>query len=201
MARLCPRGTEVVLSRRNIQVVTPEEAVRLNNLAVGCAVTASSELAGCPAKFATDGKRSTYWSSKASDPQWLTVDLGRERTIGAVSIDWSSSIWEMKMANSRYTKQYEVQVSRDNQNWAAVAKVDAGNGGRDLLEFKQTTARYIRIYATARGVRSIGGNVKAWQSAAYGERETAVLTLEEREGYGGIPREGYDIWELEVFEK
>jgi beta-galactosidase len=201
VARLCPRGTEVVLSRRNIQVVTPEEAVRLNNLAIGCAVTASSELAGFPAKFATDGKRSTYWSSEASDPQWLTVDLGRERTVGAVSIDWSSSIWEMKMANSRYTKQYEVQVSMDNQNWAAVAKVDAGNGGRDLLEFKQATARYVRIYATARGVRSVRGNVQEWQSTARGEREAFALCLEEREGWGGIEREGYDIWELEVFEK
>jgi hypothetical protein len=221
VARLCPDRADVVFSRRNIQVVTPAEAIRLNNLAEGCAVTASSELAGFPAKLATDGKRSTHWSSEASDPQWLTVDLGRKCNIGAVRIDWSSSIWVMKMANSRYTKQYEVQVSGDNQNWTVVAKVTAGHGGRDLHEFPKTTARYIRIYATVRGERSMGGTtgesqnevdaqlvrvgtqaggVREWQIIVRHEREIAALCLENREGWD-VPREGYDIWELAVFEK
>ncbi len=57
-------------------------------------------MAGFPAKFATDGRRSTHGSSQASDPQWLIVDLGRERKVGSVSIDWDSSNWVVKMAKS-----------------------------------------------------------------------------------------------------
>ena len=209
VARLCPRGTEVVLSRRNIQVVTPEEAVRLNNLAKGCAVTASSELAGFPAKFATDGSRFTHWSSEASDPQWLTVDMGQDRVIGAVCIQWSSSIFNQRFLNSRYPKQYEVQVSKDNKNWSTVTKVVDGKGGLDQLEFAQTTARYVRIYATVRGVRGDDKGeegIKSWQGSCqlYGFK-LAKEYLENREGPGlqrdGRGREGYEIMNLGVFEK
>jgi len=115
-----------------------------------------------------------------------------------------------------------VQVSGDNQDWTAVAKVTAGNGGRELHEFPKTTARYIRSNATFRGERSMGGpagespnevdahlvrvgtqagGVREWQNIVRHEREIAALCLENREGWGGFPREGYDIWELEVFEK
>ena len=88
-------------------------------------------------------------------------------------------------------------------------KVVDGKGGLDQLEFAQTTARYVRIYATVRGVRGDDKGeegIKSWQGSCqlYGFK-LAKEYLENREGPGlqrdGRGREGYEIMNLGVFEK
>ncbi|SEO68003.1 beta-glucosidase, partial [Actinacidiphila rubida] len=61
-------------------------------LSQGKTATASStENAGTPASAAVDGNTGTRWSSAASDPQWLQVDLGASATISSVTLNWETA--------------------------------------------------------------------------------------------------------------
>ena len=126
-------------SRRKVEIVSAEEARRLINVAQGCPVTASSEITdergNCPAKFATDGKFGTRWSSQFHDNEWITVDLGRERTISRVLLAWEAA----------HGKSYALQVSLDNKTWREVWSTDNGPGGREEIKFARAPARYVRL--------------------------------------------------------
>lgn len=140
-AELVPTGGERVLSRRDVEVVTQEQASRLASLADNCPVTASSEFPGCPARFAVDRRKGTRWSSEFSDPQWIMVDLGKPRTISRVVLDWENA----------YGKAYRIQASNDGRTWTDAYATDQGKGGRLEIAFSPVEARYVRLYGTARG--------------------------------------------------
>ena len=78
----------------------------------------------------------------AEGPQWLQVDLGEERTVGAVSVLW----WKA------YAADYTVQVSSDGQTWREVASVKDRNvswlGDSDVIRFDPVRARYVRLHCT-----------------------------------------------------
>src|ERR1700710_1989039 len=77
-------------------------------LSQGKTATASSvETAGTPAASAVDGDTGTRWSSAASDPQWLQVDLGASATISQVNLNWEAA----------YAKSFSVQTSTDGSTW------------------------------------------------------------------------------------
>src|SRR5512132_1624374 len=67
------------------------------------ASASSTENAGTPASAAFDGNTGTRWSSAASDPQWVQVDLG-----GTVGICQVVLIWE-----TAYARAFQIQVSAD----------------------------------------------------------------------------------------
>jgi F5/8 type C domain len=56
------------------------------NLALGKAVTASSEYPGSPASDAVDGSWWSYWNSGSFSPQWIEVDLGSVQAVGEVDL-------------------------------------------------------------------------------------------------------------------
>src|SRR3954452_18902955 len=71
-------------------------------LSQGKPVTSSStENGGTPASAAVDGNLATRWSSAASDPQWIQVDLGSTSAISQVVLNWEAA----------YGKSFQVQVS------------------------------------------------------------------------------------------
>ena len=144
VATLEVAGAEPVKSRRNFELMTAEEARHLRSIAVGCVTTASSEIrdarGDCPAKFATDGKTSTRWSSEFGDPQWLEVDLGAEHTISRVELLWEAA----------FGRSYQIQVSDDGQTWRDVYKTENGAGGTEECKFPPTQGRYVRMYGTKR---------------------------------------------------
>lgn len=144
VAEIRPDGGRPVRSRRDLELLTPEQARKRRDLALGCKTTASSEIMDergtCPARYATDGKMSTRWSSQFSDPQWLMVDLGKPQQFGRVVLNWEAACG----------KSYSIQVSDDGQTWKDVYKTDKGAGGREEIRLPATTARYIRLYGTAR---------------------------------------------------
>jgi hypothetical protein len=47
-------------------------------------------------------------------------------------------------------KSYSIQVSDDGTNWKDVYTTDAGSGGIENISFTPVTARWIRMYGTAR---------------------------------------------------
>ena len=134
------RDTEGAVMCSNVARVT----VRLHNLARGRPATASSQSKwGGPPADAVDGNPYTSWwaDKEGTDPEWLQVDLGAQKTIGAVCVTW----WKA------FAKDYTVQVSTDGKTWREVASVESRrkrNGDSDLLPFEPTKARYVRLHCT-----------------------------------------------------
>ncbi|GIH16667.1 discoidin domain-containing protein [Rugosimonospora africana] len=111
------------------------------NAALNKPATASStENGGTPASSAVDGSGTTRWSSAASDPQWLTVDLGSAQPICQVQINWETA----------YGKAFQIQVSNDNATWTVLSSITNGTGGNQVINVSGS-GRYVRVYGTARG--------------------------------------------------
>jgi endo-1,3(4)-beta-glucanase len=114
-----------------------------DNLAKNKVAIASSneDAAYYPANHVTDGNAGTRWSSAASDPQWIYVDLGATLSISKVVLNWEAA----------YGRAYQIQVSTDAANWDTVWSTTTGTGGIVSATFGATNARYVRMYGTQRG--------------------------------------------------
>jgi beta-glucosidase len=129
-------------------------------LSQGKTATASStENAGTPASAAVDGNTGTRWSSAASDPQWLQVDLGATDTVTSVTLTWESA----------YGKAFKIQVSTDAQNWTDAYSTTTGTGGTQSLSVNGS-GRYVRMNGTARGT---GYGYSLWEFQVYGSTGTS----------------------------
>ncbi|MBB5868872.1 glucose/arabinose dehydrogenase [Allocatelliglobosispora scoriae] len=127
-----------------------------SNLALNQPVTASSvENAGTPASAAVDGVGTTRWSSLATDPQWIRVDLGQTRTVNRVKLTWEAA----------YATAYQVQISPDGTTWTTIQSVTGGNGAVDDLTGLTGTGRYVRINGTT---RATGYGYSLWEFEVYG---------------------------------
>ncbi len=135
------------------------------NAAQGRTATASSvENAGTPASAAVDGNGGTRWSSAASDPQWLQVDLGSSQSICQVQLNWEAA----------YGKSFQVQVSANGTSgWTDIYATTTGTGGNQTLNVAGT-GRYIRVYGT---VRATGYGYSLWEFIVHtGTGPTASAT-------------------------
>jgi RHS repeat-associated protein len=125
-----------VISRFN-----PEWGSSLWELRVadGRTATASSNSQGAVA--VVDGDPFSRWSSDATDPQWITVDFGREKAFDTVRLLWEAA----------YGKVYELQTSTNNINWTTVYRENNGDGNLDEVSVGDRRARYLRVYGIRRG--------------------------------------------------
>jgi len=114
------------------------------NVALNQPATASSVQTGTnfTANYAVDGNSGTRWSSAASDPQWLQVDLGSQQNICGVDLQWETA----------YATAYQVQVSNDATNWTNIYSTTTGQGGTVVLTVAGT-GRYVRMYGTTRATQ------------------------------------------------
>jgi hypothetical protein len=92
---------------------------------------------------AFDGDLTTRWSSQFSDPGWIYVDLGAARTFDHVVLRWERA----------YSTAYQLQTSNDGQNWTTFYAENPGQGGTERISFAAQTARYVRLYSTARSTQ------------------------------------------------
>ncbi len=116
------------------------------NLALNKTVAVSSiEANNLTGNLAVDGDMTTRWSSAASDPQYITIDLGAVYSIDNVNIHWEAA----------FAVAYQIQLSTDNQQWNDVGGSTNGDGGIDTFNFSPQSARYVRMYGTQR--TTIGG--------------------------------------------
>lgn len=135
--------------------------------ALGRPATASStQNANTPADAAFDGNSGTRWSSTASDPQWLQVDLGSIGPVCGAQLAWETA----------YAKAYEIQVSDDGIGWTTLYSTTAGEGGVETVPLNGS-GRYVRMSGTQRAT--------AW---GYSLWEFTVLTP----GGTGSPASGGD---------
>jgi hypothetical protein len=140
-----------------VLVVTSQSPARAAGtlLSQGKPATASStENAGTPASAAVDGNTGTRWSSAASDPQWLQVDLGSSQAISQVTLNWEAA----------YAKAFTIQTSDNGTTWATVYSTTTGTGGVQNLTVNGS-GRYVRVNGT---VRATQWGYSLWEFQVYG---------------------------------
>ncbi|MET7365940.1 discoidin domain-containing protein [Streptomyces sp. NPDC005566] len=127
-------------------------------LSQGRQATASSqEHYGTPAGSAVDGDPGTRWSSAASDPQWLSVDLGAPAALDRVELSWEAA----------YAKTYRIEVSSNGTDWSTVYSTTTGAGGTETVDVSGT-ARFVRMLGTA---RATGYGYSLWEFKVFGSTD------------------------------
>lgn len=92
-------------------------------------------------KYATDGDESTRWSSKSTDQEWISLDLGRVKTIAGVDLLWETA----------YAKEFKIQVSTDGTNWTDAFVQTDGKGDHEMVVFKnKLETRHVRMLGIKR---------------------------------------------------
>jgi uncharacterized protein YceK len=121
----------------------------LTDVATGCPAVASSfeqkEGAANRAGLAVDGDPATRWCANGNQPnQWLQVDLGKDRDLAAVEIDWEYG---------ERVYQYRVEGSPDGTRWTTLADATKAVAGPRLRrhEFAAVATRYVRVFVVATG--------------------------------------------------
>jgi hypothetical protein len=127
------------------------------NLSYVTGVSATATASSGTASAAFDNNGGTRWESTASDPQWIEVDLGGNKTITDFIISWET-------ANA---KDYIIQTSTDNTNWSTVVtKTNMPAGTRtDRIYDVNYIGRYIRLTGTA---RTTNYGYSIWEFQIYG---------------------------------
>ena len=120
------------------------------NLALNQPATASSvEASNLPAN-AFDGDPRSTWTSRKSDPQWLMVDLGSVQNLARIRLDWQSGDWkDSGYGHAAYSREFNVQFSKDGEIWTDVYGTTNGLGGINDLAVSGV-ARYVRLNSTRR---------------------------------------------------
>jgi hypothetical protein len=119
------------------------------------AVASSVEAGGYEANKAFDGNVNTRWSSVASDPQYIYVDLGQPYNICNVALQWETALGE----------NFKIQVSNDASSWADVATITGNTSYNNYIPVK-ASGRYVRMYGTKRGTLY---GYSLWEFEVYGK--------------------------------
>lgn len=140
-----PRSAPPVVDEPSRPAPSPTKRALVNdsgrNLALNQFATASSvEDHPWPAGDAVDGDLQSRWASQFSDPQWLTVDLGKQWQINEVVLHWEFA----------HATTYRVEISTDGQRWTVVHRTESGKGGVVRIDTDGATGRYVRLYCTER---------------------------------------------------
>ena len=96
------------------------------------------------ARPANDGNSATRWSSAYADNQWWEVDLGADRTIDRVELNWEVA----------YASRYRIRTrTSESSAWSTAASVTTDSPGLEVHTFTPRSARYVRISGDARGTQ------------------------------------------------
>lgn len=81
-----------------------------------------------------DADSKTSWKALEKDSA-VTVDLGESKTVGAMTLKWTS----------RAPECYTVETSLDNENWEAAYATDSSFGNVEQISFDVRQAQYVRV--------------------------------------------------------
>ncbi len=129
------------------RAIDSKRNLALNKTATASSTSGSNTAGNVTSPSTWQNYTNTRWESAASDPQWITVDLGAEMEVNRVILKWDSA----------YAKSFKIQVSKDNSTWNDVFSTTK-NGARSVTDetFTTVTSRYVRMYGTQRGNTSKG---------------------------------------------
>jgi hypothetical protein len=135
------RATQYGYSLFDFSVWSTDGTVVAKNLAEGASATSTSDEApGTKAGNVTDGNVSSRWSSKASDDQAITVDLGAEHGLKTVAVNWEGA----------YASEYLIQGATSATGpFTTLATQKAGAGGLESFDVTGEY-RYIRVQGVHR---------------------------------------------------
>ncbi|MFC9701341.1 alpha-L-fucosidase [Streptomyces sp. NPDC056943] len=123
--------------------VTLDRSVQPADIAAGKTATAGSEETsqGNTAAKAVDGSTATRWCANGGDTgEWLTVDLGSERSLTGTRIAWES-------AGANY--RYRIEGSTDDTHWSTLADLTTTTGTSQVqVSVFRARARYVRVTVT-----------------------------------------------------
>jgi beta-glucosidase-like glycosyl hydrolase len=132
------------------------------NIALFKPVSASSWEGGNAPAAALDGRSTTRWSSLASDPQWIQVDLGGTASVTSAVLNWETA----------FATGYRIDVSNDASTWTTIYSTTTGRGGVENLAIRGT-GRYIRMFGTA---RATGYGYSLWELEVHGTVDNSAST-------------------------
>ena len=126
------------------------------NLALDKPATAGSESGSDTKENAFDGDTATRWGASQNDAEnWIYVDLEDTYAINEVVLRWEDA----------YAKKYEIQMSKDGENWKTVHTENTSDGGVDVITLDNVTGRYIRM----QGLEKSGTwGASLWEMEVYG---------------------------------
>jgi len=128
----------------------------------GKKVTASSQEAGnLLPEYIVDGDYNTRWSSKFSDPQQITIDLGKTYQITDIRLRWEVA----------FAKEYNINVSCDGTQWTTIYSTKNGTGNTEEISGLNTKAGYVAIEGIKRA-REFGYSL--WEVEIYGRPLSAL---------------------------
>ena len=108
------------------------------------ASASSTDDDGRGAGRANDGDPGTRWSSAYADNQWWEVDLGADRTIDRVELNWEVA----------YASRYRIRTrASESSAWSTAAYVSVDSPGLEVHTFEPRSARYVRIRGDERGTQ------------------------------------------------
>lgn len=141
-------------------------------------VSASGAVAGYPPAAVT-GDSGSSWRAPPGRAT-LTLDFGRLREYGGLSIQWE---------RARRARNYDVAVSDDGDAWTVIRRVTDGFGARDDLFLPNTESRYLRLTLTAGGDSGYGMRQVSVQPLSFGASRNAFFeTVARRAPRGMYPR-------------
>lgn len=129
------------------------------NLALGRPTTADSvhnNLANITPPMATDGNRSTKWSSaRAATEHWLQVDLGAVLPVSRAVVAWEAGT----------SHDYRIEGSVDGTTWLPLARVQSAQPSlTHTHDFTQESVRYVRLT----GIPATQYGLNIWELELYG---------------------------------
>ena len=106
---------------------------------------------------AVDGNLYSRWSSPWSDPQWLEIDLKKEKMIDGFTIIWETA----------FARAFVIEASKDGVTWQNVYQQFSGDGGTDFIKISPVSARFLKLTGTGRATR---WGYSLWEFMVHGEQ-------------------------------
>ena len=111
-------------------------------------VTASSARDGFPASNVTDEDRQSFWLAGTNSPdEWLRIDLGGEREVRAVQVNFVDHESGLYAPDTIAGTRFRISASRDGRSWEPIADLSRETLDRasPYIELaRPTRARYLR---------------------------------------------------------
>ncbi|MBQ5358968.1 MAG: discoidin domain-containing protein, partial [Alistipes sp.] len=116
----------------------------VGNLARGAKVRASSTSRDAQrASAVTDGNGGTRWASEYNDAEWITLDLGNEKTFNEIVLKWEGA----------HATAYRILLSNDGAEWREVHAEQECKGGEQHIAVEPQAAQYVKVECSKRATQ------------------------------------------------